>query len=207
MAATETKTDQEPSIEEILESIRQIISEDGTAPPAADTKPAPSPLSLSPEQVQAHKSSLDLSVENAAPDHSSLDLSVQAQDMDVLELTDAVTPPQTTAPEPQTEEVVLEMLDNPIVEQPMTNETPSADSLLSAQTAEAAAESFSKLLAGNVAVEREDVGRAGKVTLEDMTRELMKPLIKTWLDQNLPGLIEKVVQKEIEKLSRRAVDR
>ena len=64
---------------------------------------------------------------------------------------------------------------------------------------------MARLLANNVAVERELPGRVGNVTLEDMTRELLRPLLKTWLDQNLPGIIEKMVAKEIEKISRLAM--
>lgn len=82
------------------------------------------------------------------------------------------------------------------------------NTILSDVTADAATEAMARLLAGNVAVERdEQPARVGKVTLEDMARELMRPLIKSWLDQNLPNIIEKVVAKEIDKLSRRALDR
>ena len=79
--------------------------------------------------------------------------------------------------------------------------------LISPETATAVTDSLSKILASNVAIEKENTSPAGKVTLEEMTRDLMKPLIKTWLDQNLPGIIEKAVQKEVEKLSRRVMDR
>jgi cell pole-organizing protein PopZ len=65
---------------------------------------------------------------------------------------------------------------------------------------------MAKLLASNVAVERDEPVRVGRVTLEDIARDLMRPLIKTWLDQNLPRVIEKVVAKEMEKLARRARD-
>ncbi len=58
-----------------------------------------------------------------------------------------------------------------------------------------------------MAVETESVGRPGKVTLEEMVRDLMRPLVKAWIDQNLPSIVEKAVQKEVEKLSRRAADR
>lgn len=79
---------------------------------------------------------------------------------------------------------------------------------MSAQTADAASDALSKILVGNVAVERDNVpGRVGPVTLEEMTLDIMKPMIKTWIDRNLPGIVEKAVQKEIEKLSRRATDR
>jgi cell pole-organizing protein PopZ len=82
-------------------------------------------------------------------------------------------------------------------------EDKGGEALLSKPTADAASAEISKLLATNIAIEREDSTRIGSVTLEDMARDLMRPLIKSWLDQNLPKLIEKAVAKEIEKLSRR----
>lgn len=95
-------------------------------------------------------------------------------------------------------------------EKPMTIEKPTtanSNGLISAQTADAATEALSKLLAGSLVIEKDEPARSGKVTLEDLTLDLMKPMLKIWLDQNLPGIIEKLVQKEVEKLSRRALDR
>jgi len=42
------------------------------------------------------------------------------------------------------------------------------------------------------------------VTLEGMVREMMRPLLKEWLDQNLPYLIERLVKKEIDRMINRA---
>ena len=44
----------------------------------------------------------------------------------------------------------------------------------------------------------------GGLTLEDITREILRTLIKDWLDQNLPYMIERIVKKEIEKMVNRA---
>jgi cell pole-organizing protein PopZ len=46
----------------------------------------------------------------------------------------------------------------------------------------------------------------GARTLEDMVIELMRPLLKQWLDQNLPATVDRLVQKEIERIARRAKD-
>jgi cell pole-organizing protein PopZ len=43
------------------------------------------------------------------------------------------------------------------------------------------------------------VGGPG-VTLEDIVRESLKPLLREWLDCNLPDLVERLVRKEIERL-------
>ena len=46
----------------------------------------------------------------------------------------------------------------------------------------------------------------GARTLEEMTVGLMKPLLKEWLDQNLPNIVDRLVQKEIERITRKAKD-
>lgn len=214
---TNTKTEQEPSIEDILESIRQIISDDDAAPkpvdsdltlrgeeaslpssgptldlaPAAEPPPSPSSLSLSPTPAAPEMAvALDLTPKQETFAASDLDLGV-------LDLADAmVAPPKKVAP-PETSA--------PAMGQSMTkNETltPSVP-LLSEQAASAATESFAKLMSGSVPIER---AADGRITLEDITRELLKPMIKSWLDQNLPGITEKIVQREVEKLSRRVSD-
>jgi len=39
-------------------------------------------------------------------------------------------------------------------------------------------------------------------TLEDLVKEMLQPLLKTWLDDNLPGMVERLVRAEIERVSR-----
>jgi cell pole-organizing protein PopZ len=39
-------------------------------------------------------------------------------------------------------------------------------------------------------------------TLEDLVREMLRPLLKTWLDDNLPTIVERLVRAEIERVSR-----
>jgi len=39
-------------------------------------------------------------------------------------------------------------------------------------------------------------------TLEDLVKEMLRPMLKTWLDDNLPGLVERLVRAEIERVSR-----
>ena len=249
----DTKTEQEPSIEEILESIRQIISEDtdsgkklateenpldisqATPPspadvvqepvvlapveqePVPDSDFVPDPI---PEPVSEPDSDLVLKPvpESVSADDSDLVLKPvsepgPADDVDILDLVEKVNPEQAVEPEePSLAKVEMveksvtdeAVTDEPVIEEPKAEE-PAKDDLISAQTADVAVETLSKLLAGDIAIE--DTGHVGKVTLEEMTRELMRPMIKSWIDQNLPGIVEKMVQKEIEKLSRLAMDR
>ena len=39
-------------------------------------------------------------------------------------------------------------------------------------------------------------------TLEDVVRETLRPMLKSWLDENLPSLVEQMVQSEIERVAR-----
>ena len=39
-------------------------------------------------------------------------------------------------------------------------------------------------------------------TLEDFVREMLRPMLKTWLDDNLPAMVERLVRAEIERVSR-----
>jgi cell pole-organizing protein PopZ len=46
---------------------------------------------------------------------------------------------------------------------------------------------------------------SGGPTLEDMVREEIRPLLKAWLDENLPPVVERLVRAEIERVVGRAV--
>ena len=45
------------------------------------------------------------------------------------------------------------------------------------------------------------MGQSSGTSLEDLTRDLMRPMIKQWLDANLPDLVEELVAREIQRLS------
>jgi len=45
--------------------------------------------------------------------------------------------------------------------------------------------------------------RSGETSLEGLTRELMKPMLKEWLDTNLPGIVEAMVAREIERITKK----
>ena len=46
----------------------------------------------------------------------------------------------------------------------------------------------------------------GARTLEEMAMQIMKPLLKEWLDQNLPAIVDRLVHKEIERITRKGQD-
>ena len=43
--------------------------------------------------------------------------------------------------------------------------------------------------------------RSGETSLEGMVREMLRPMLAEWLDQNLPGMVEKMVQAEIARIA------
>nr|WP_281501257.1 DUF2497 domain-containing protein [Erythrobacter sp. F6033] len=48
---------------------------------------------------------------------------------------------------------------------------------------------------------RPQIVRSGETSLEDLTRELMRPMLAEWLDKNLPSMVEKMVQAEIARIA------
>ena len=125
-------------------------------------------------------------------------------------------------PEPEPEEDILELTDDMVAEdESYMEEIPAvrepaprmampdfdieedAESIL-AQPVQVASTTALAELARAVARERGvGLGRGG-LTLEDLTREILSTLIKDWLDQNLPYMIERIVKKEIERMVNRA---
>jgi cell pole-organizing protein PopZ len=87
--------------------------------------------------------------------------------------------------------------------EPMHEPMEDMASILAPQVQEASTTALAELAR---AVSRDrgvGIGRTG-VTLEDLTREMLNPLIKDWLDKNLPFMIERLVKKEIEMMVNRA---
>ncbi|MGA0604568.1 DUF2497 domain-containing protein [Phenylobacterium sp. VNQ135] len=177
------QTSQEPTMEEILASIRRIISEDEApaegAAPAAEAPPAPAPAP-EPEPVQAE------APPPPAPEPAAQ--AVEADDDDALELTqkvesvgdlDVFTPPEAPEPPP----VAAVAAAAPVA------------SLVSERAATAAASAFGQLSAA-IAMPRE--GR----TLEDVVRELLTPLLQQWLDENLPRIVQESVEAEVSRIAR-----
>lgn len=74
---------------------------------------------------------------------------------------------------------------------------PTQGALVSADTAYAAQNSFQQLADALMARASGDRG------LEGITQDLLRGMLKTWLDDNLPQLVEKLVREEIERVARR----
>jgi cell pole-organizing protein PopZ len=71
------------------------------------------------------------------------------------------------------------------------------DHLLSPGASAAAGSAFGRLAETMLA------RATGDRSLEDMTKELLRSMLKQWLDENLPGLVERLVREEIERVARR----
>ena len=112
---------------------------------------------------------------------------------DVLE--PSPPPPPPPPPPPQhTGDDVLELTEAMIA---------PADTLLSGQTVQMSSDVLSEL--ARAIMDRREMGLGDKdVTLEGMVREMLRPLLREWLDRNLPYLIERLVKKEIDKMVNRA---
>jgi cell pole-organizing protein PopZ len=167
----ETTQNQEPSMEEILASIRKIISEDGATVETVDT--ADDILELT-EEVQSEPVA-DASEEPRIP---------------VVEMEDTPPPPPPLPREPEVAPANLDL----------------GDSLISQATAEASASALGDLASmmkngSSHSISSFPIGDGGR-TLESMVLELIKPYLKGWLDENLPTLVERIVQKEIQKITR-----
>ena len=176
------QTSQEPTMEEILASIRRIISEDDAPADAAAPEPEPEA-----EPVQA-----------AAPVFEPEPEPVAEEDDGALELTDKVeslgdldvyTPTVSEEPEASA------------YEPPPAPPAPAmdiGDGLVGAVAASAAASAFGQL---SRSIQMPADGR----TLEDVVRELLRPLLKQWLDENLPDIVQQTVDREVERIARGGV--
>ncbi|PIB97002.1 DUF2497 domain-containing protein [Caulobacter sp. X] len=183
------QSSQEPTMEEILASIRRIISEDDApAEPAAEEAPAPEP---EPEPLLESEPEV------------GMDFAAGSDGEDVLELTDPIEPEAEFGAEPPLETVGdIDVYSPPPPEPeptpsaaPTFNRDEAADNLVGETAASAAASAFGSLSSALL------MPKDGR-TLEDVVRELLRPLLKEWLDQNLPRIVETKVEEEVQRIAR-----
>ncbi len=171
----------EPSMEDILASIRRIIAEDPA--PAARTptarKGASQPL---PPAVAAHMPEPQAEVPESPPADIDFEATLRAvsENLEIPPLPDATEQAEAR----EEEEEVLELTE--VAEDP---------AILSAATASAAAERLQHL---SDVITRPD---AGAMTLDALVREMLRPMLKDWLDANLADIVDQVVSREIARLT------
>jgi uncharacterized protein len=237
---------QEPSMEEILASIRRIIADDEAKPAAVEKAPpaAAAPPAAKPAPAPAARTQADSPPPPAAPAPPKAaapappppapQAAANSQDdIDALlnGLDEATTPeeirPAAPEPEPEPEPDVLELTDEMALPepppQPVFRKVEPPDDLEFTETAPKAAlrepsfelpppspmDSAPMMSRSTVsAVESAFNSLAHTVlsnnarTLEDLVKEMLRPMLKSWLDDNLPGLVERIVKAEIERVSR-----
>jgi hypothetical protein len=195
---------QEPSMEEILASIRRIISEDGTpddqaakaepAAPAAAPAPAPAAAPAPPPPPPPAAT---------APPPPAAAASAPAED--VLELTQPMEEVVNLAP--QEDDTIPPLFDEQRgkakpAAAPPPPPPPPFGGLVSPPQADRTVNMFSELH-DRLSGPETPIG-AGYKTLEQMTVEVMRPMLKDWLDTHLPPMVERLVQEEIERMVHRA---
>lgn len=79
----------------------------------------------------------------------------------------------------------------------------STEELLDDGKAQSLRHSFSVLQTLSEPGVAPQIVRSGETSLEGLTRELMKPMLKEWLDTNLPGIVEAMVAREIERITKK----
>ncbi len=185
---------QEPSMEEILASIRRIISEEGdeeisAAAEEASEEPEEEVLELTDmleEEPEPEPEPEPVPEPEPEPEPEPI-----AEDDDLIVM-DAEPEP---VPEPA---IDFEPIPDEIPEEPkFTPPVEDGAPLMEETRVSEASTSFAEL-ARAVAVTE-----GTSQTLEEIVRSMMKPMLKHWLDQNLPTIVEQLVQKEIDRVTRR----
>jgi len=176
----------DPSMEDILASIRRILSEEDAPKPDADNVLQLDVGMLVEDQPQA-------SAESAPPPEPDAEPVTMTAVEPPAHVAPAFVPEPAPIPEPA---FVPEPAPIPVIALPAAA-TPD--------DAEATGESVGALLR-RLVTERERIAvHRGGPTIEDMVREEIRPLLQSWLDANLPALVERQVRVEIERVVGRAL--
>jgi cell pole-organizing protein PopZ len=176
-------------MEDILASIRRILNEDDApaAQPAQPAEPEPDePLNLTEDMLVKPDEPLPATLGPATPGPAPA--------------------PEPEAPSPPPQPAAAER-EAPVEAMPsseQTSETAAASGLLAPAAAAAAMAAVGQLVRA-VAQERGATVYRGGPTIEDVVREELRPMLKEWLDQHLPPLVERLVRAEIERVVGRAI--
>ena len=209
---SEAHAEKEPTMEEILDSIRKIISED-------DEQSEAESLAKTDERDEKSK-------EIEALDDSSVE---EGEEDDIIELTEVLEGDleleeqsgQTT--EAESAEIAAMIFESPEADSESPQGSQSEEETdVKSNTSQAKAkdeslisESTSSSVTAALAdfageVQREKVQSTPDMpvgpTLDVLVRQVLEPVLKSWLDENLEPLVERVVREEIRRMARRAED-
>ncbi len=199
----------EPTMEEILASIRRIISEEDKPAESGgdvlDLQPPPPPVAEVKAPSQPAPTPAPAPIPPPAPKPEPV---VVKAPPPVLEEPEPLAPPSRVI---EDDLMVVEQDEEPAPPPPAPVAKPApaapkaewtpppsgpSETLVSPPVASQAAGALGKLM-GSMMV-------SGGGTLDDVVRELLKPMLKEWLDDNLPQLVEAEVAKEIDRIRRLA---
>lgn len=199
----EAAKEQDQSMEEILQSIKRIIADEGDAAAAA---PAPAPEE-EPAPVAAPSPAADVLelTDMLADDGSVRQAKGDIPPVPMMSIDEIMAAPisseaaaetlaaPATAPAPE-----------PVVAAPAPAEEVAEDSLISEVTRAASVAALRALEAAPAPPPGHVPGvipfRSGN-TVEDIVLEALRPMLKDWLDDNLTGIVERLVDREVRKLS------
>ena len=181
----------EPSMEDILASIKRIIADDSQA--AEEAVSHVENVASAGESTRFGSGPLHL-VDDAKAD-------APPTSEEILELTQPFEPSDSAAsgrsearPEADQQESM-----RPVEAFVSRNVTQPTTPILSDDAASASRQSLAALSALLVKSDSEN----GENTLEGLVREMLRPMMKDWLDQKLPEMVERLVEKEIARLTGR----
>jgi hypothetical protein len=161
----------EPSVEEILESIKKVIARDNRAS-ALDARRR--------RELADNPTEAALIAEPAA---STAHLHTVRDEVDVLDLADMELGGGEPAGEPETAAEQGEDI-------PLTTQA----------VREAMQENLAALAMLAEPGVRPQIVRSGETSLEGLTRDLLRPMLAEWLDAHLPAMVERMVQTEIARI-------
>lgn len=206
----------EPTMEEILASIRKIISDDEPVPPRAPGMPAgPALREVAPGPVNDYEDIEDAAAgdilddsdqamfeaqEDLAPQPAAVSAKLTGPEFTFEEMLGAARQaPAEPAPQPVSP-ITRTPTARPSFPAPETTMQTSAryaqTALTDEHTADIAAGALGKLIS------RMEI--AGDNTIEGLVKEMLKPMIKDWLDANLANIVEEKVEAEVQRIARMA---
>ncbi|WP_294195841.1 DUF2497 domain-containing protein [uncultured Sphingomonas sp.] len=183
----------EPSMEDILASIKRVIKE-GEAPAP---RRAPPVAPRAEEDVVSHDAILELNEPLSSPPPAPP--SVAPRGLDAFEEQRPVAPPPVATPAPSPTPTLAPAPAPAPTLAPIAGAAPEPEGppVVSPATVEATRGALGALSRLIVKPEPDSDG-----TLEGLVRDMLRPMLSDWLDQNLPRLVEQMVAREIAKITR-----
>lgn len=90
---------------------------------------------------------------------------------------------------------------DPILE--LTNQIEQREELISQSASDAVRESLAALSAVSEPRAKPQIVKSGETSLEGLVREAIRPMLKDWIEANLPSMVERLVAEEIRRINRR----